>query len=87
MSKWQAVVDRIHAEYDAVVLQFGLNRGPGMPDEYEHLKGVRSLVSRLTADDLVALIATCHLIVSIDSGPLHVAGAVGTPRGWFVRGE
>lgn len=78
-TKWQKIVDMIHAEYDAVILQFGLNLGPGIPDEYDQLKGVRSLVSQLALEDMVALIASCHLIVSIDSGPVHVAGAVGTP--------
>ncbi|HEV3271301.1 MAG TPA: glycosyltransferase family 9 protein [Candidatus Methylacidiphilales bacterium] len=78
-AKWQKLVDMIHAEYDAVVLQFGLNLGPGVPDAYNDFKGVRSLVNRLSSEDLVALIASCHLIVSIDSGPVHVAGAVRTP--------
>jgi len=76
-TKWQTLVDKIHMDYDAVVLQFGLTRGDA--DEYEHLRGVRFLANRLKSDELVALIAGCDLIVSIDSGPVHVAGAVGTP--------
>lgn len=75
--KWQALVDKIHAEYHAVILQFGLTKGS--KDEYEHLRGVRLLSNRLKSDELVALIAGCHLIISIDSGPVHVAGAVGVP--------
>jgi ADP-heptose:LPS heptosyltransferase len=77
VQKWQALVDKIHAEYNAVVLQFGLTKGS--EDEYEHLRGVRLLSNRLKSDELVALIAGCKLIVSIDSGPVHVAGAVGVP--------
>jgi ADP-heptose:LPS heptosyltransferase len=76
-AKWQALVDRIHAEFKATVLQFGLTRGA--EDEYEHLRGVRFLANRLKSDELIALIAGCNLIVSIDSGPVHVAGAVGVP--------
>lgn len=75
--KWQMLVDKIHAEFDTTILQFGLTKGP--EDEYEHLRGVRLLSNRLKSDELVALIAGCHLIVSIDSGPVHVAGAVGVP--------
>ena len=76
-AKWQKLVDLIHAGQDAVILQFGLTNGP--EDEYEHLRNVRLLTNRLKSDELVALIAGCHLIVSIDSGPVHIAGAVGTP--------
>ncbi|HEY0255806.1 MAG TPA: glycosyltransferase family 9 protein, partial [Candidatus Methylacidiphilales bacterium] len=77
--KWQSAIDQIHANFDAVILQFGLSLGPGMPDPYNHLKGVRLLANALKLEDLVALIAGCHLVISIDSGPIHVAGAVGTP--------
>ncbi len=77
-AKWQKLVDRIHAEYDAVILQFGLTRADGT-DEYDNLTGVQSVVNRVKSDELVALIASCHLLVSIDSGPVHLAGAVGTP--------
>ena len=76
--KWQMLVDRIHAEYDAVILQFGLTHADGT-DEYDNLTGVQSVVNRVKSDQLVALVAGCHLLVSIDSGPVHLAGAVGTP--------
>ncbi len=77
VTKWQTLVDKIHADYDAVILQFGLTQGN--QDEFEHLRGVKLLVNRLQSDELVALIAGCDLLVSIDSGPVHIAGAVGTP--------
>jgi ADP-heptose:LPS heptosyltransferase len=76
-SKWQDLINRIHSDYAAIIIQFG-TKGEGSSN-YDHLTGVRSLVSRLTGEELVALIAVCNLIVSIDSGPVHVAGAVGTP--------
>lgn len=79
VAKWQQLVNLIHAEYDATILQFGLRRPVGEPDEFDHLTGVKSLVSRVPADQLVALVAACDLIISIDSGPVHIAGAVGTP--------
>ena len=68
----------IHADYDAVILQFGLTRADGT-DEYDNLTGVQSMVNRVKSDELVALVAGCDLLVSIDSGPVHLAGAVGTP--------
>ena len=77
-SKWQNLINKIHSEYDAVIIQFGTNKGDGS-SEYDNLTGVKSVASRLNGADLVALIAICDLIISIDSGPVHVAGTVGTP--------
>ena len=77
-SKWQKLINNIHSEYNAVIIQFGINTGDGS-SEYDHLTGVKSLASRLRGAEIVALIASCDLMISIDSGPVHVAGAVGTP--------
>jgi len=76
--KWQKLINNIHSEYDAVIIQFGTNKGDGS-SEYDHLTGVKSVASRLRGAEIVALIADCDLMISIDSGPVHVAGAVGTP--------
>ena len=75
--KWQELINKIHSEYDAVIIQFGI-KGDGS-SEYDNLTGVKSVAGRLSGEELVALIAICDLIISIDSGPVHVAGAVATP--------
>jgi ADP-heptose:LPS heptosyltransferase len=77
-AKWQKLIDKIHSSYDAIILQFGRSK-LGAPDEYARLTGVQSLVDRLKPEDIVALIAASDLVITIDSGPVHVAGAVGTP--------
>jgi ADP-heptose:LPS heptosyltransferase len=38
-----------------------------------------NLAGRLSVAELAALLARCRLLVSNDSGPVHVAAAVGTP--------
>lgn len=76
-AKWQALLDKLHADFDAEVWQFGFTKGDG--DEYEHLRGVRRFKNWMESDKLVALVAGCHLMISIDSGPVHIAGAVGVP--------
>jgi ADP-heptose:LPS heptosyltransferase len=74
---WQELVDRIHAEYEATIILFGIG---GDQNEFTKLRGVQSLANhRVGAHEVAALIAACDLVVSIDSGPVHVAGAVGTP--------
>ena len=77
-SKWQKLINKIHSEYDAVIIQFGINKGDGS-SEYDNLTDVKLLASRLKGEELLALVTICDLIVSIDSGPVHLAGAVGTP--------
>jgi ADP-heptose:LPS heptosyltransferase len=75
-SKWQKLVNRIQSEYGALIIQFGI-KGDGS-SEYDNLSGVTLLAGRLNGEELVAMIAICDLMISIDSGPVHVAGAVGT---------
>jgi ADP-heptose:LPS heptosyltransferase len=77
-SKWQKLINRIHSQYEAMILQFGIIQADGS-SEYDNLTGVKLLAGRLKGEELVALIASCDLVISIDSGPVHVAGAVGTP--------
>jgi ADP-heptose:LPS heptosyltransferase len=77
-SKWQNLINKIHSEYDALIIQFGANKGDGS-SEYDNLTGVKSLANRLNSEEIVALIAICDLIIAIDSGPVHLAGAIGTP--------
>ena len=76
--KWQKLINQIHSEYDAVIMQFGINVGD-RSSEYDNLTGVKLLAGRLKGEELVALIANCDLVISIDSGPVHLAGMVGTP--------
>jgi len=77
-SKWQELINKIHSQHDAVIVQFGIKRDDGSSG-YDSLTGVKSLAGRLNGEEIVALIASCDLVISIDSGPVHVAGAVGTP--------
>lgn len=77
-AKWQALLDLIHAEYDAAVLQLGFRKGD--KDEYDDMRGVQSVLRMaMSKDELVALVANCDLMISVDSGPIHISGAVGVP--------
>jgi ADP-heptose:LPS heptosyltransferase len=76
--QWQKLINEIHSEYEAVIIQFGSNGG-SRSSEYDSLRRVQSVARGLKGQEGVALIAICDLIVTIDSGPVHMAGAVGTP--------
>jgi len=77
-SNWPSLVNQIHSEYDAVIIQFGTSIRDGLAG-YDKLTGVQPVTNRRKGEEIVALIAICDLIISIDSGPVHLAGAVGTP--------
>jgi ADP-heptose:LPS heptosyltransferase len=75
--RWQQLVNLIHEEYAATIILFGISHG--QPNN-NRLTRVESFVDhRVQSHEMTALIAACDLLVSIDSGPVHVAGAVGTP--------
>ena len=76
--KWQRLINHIHLKYDAVILLFG-QTPPGKSSDLERLEGVFSLFNQLAPEEIVALISICDMVVAIDSGPVHLAGAVGTP--------
>ncbi len=77
-AKWQSLLNLIHAEYDAAILQLGFRKGDA--DEFDHFRGVQHVLRMMMdKDELVALVANCHLMISVDSGPIHIAGAVGVP--------
>ena len=77
-AKWANLLDLIHADYDAAILQFGFRKGD--KDEYDNMRGVQTeLRMPMEKDELVALVANCHLMISVDSGPVHISGAVGVP--------
>ncbi len=77
-SKWQALIERIHGEYDAEILLLGKN-GSRHGSNLMALQGVTSLFDGVRPEQIAALLKACDLLIAIDSGPIHIAGAVGTP--------
>lgn len=71
----------------------------GSPDEAEYVRSVHDslpgeikgevvdLSGRLNLEDFIALIRTCSLFISNDSGPLHIASALGIPTVSFYGPE
>lgn len=71
----------------------------GSPDEAEYVRSVHDslpgeikgevvdLSGKLNLEDFIALIRTCSLFISNDSGPLHIASALGIPTVSFYGPE
>jgi ADP-heptose:LPS heptosyltransferase len=78
LDKWQKLVDAIHIQCDALVVQLSAPQSLGV-HQFHGLSGVRFLFDVKETEEIVALIAAADLLVAIDSGPIHIAGAVGTP--------
>lgn len=72
--KWQQLVNYIHHHYKAEVVEIGYRTPESKP-----LHGARSLIGLGSVTDMASMISLCDLVISIDSGPIHIAGAVGTP--------
>jgi ADP-heptose:LPS heptosyltransferase len=75
---WQELVKRIHEQYDAEILLLGQMQGERGRDLME-IQGVTSLFDGIQPEKIAAILKACDLLVAIDSGPIHIAGAVGTP--------
>jgi ADP-heptose:LPS heptosyltransferase len=78
LEKWQNLVDAIKDQCNAVVVQLSAPKSLGVL-QFHGLSGVRPLFDVKETEEIVALIAAADLLVAIDSGPIHIAGAVGTP--------
>lgn len=80
LKDFAALADKIHSQYGWTIV---LPWGPGQRDEVETIAQhmhVRPYIPPLTTlPQLAALLKRCAYIVSNDSGPMHIAAAVGTP--------
>lgn len=76
-----ALIDRLVGELDALVVL------TGAPNEEPLARAIArrsrrsflNLTGTTTIPELVALIAACDVLITGDSGPMHIACAVGTP--------
>lgn len=75
---WQELINLINDSFRVQMVMIGGPRG-GKRSEYDDLYGVKNIAGKLRSDELAVLLSLSRLLISIDSGPIHIAGAVGTP--------
>ncbi|MEI6430837.1 MAG: glycosyltransferase family 9 protein [bacterium] len=79
-SAWAELTRRFHSELDATVIQVGADwHYDARYDAVPRIPGAIHWIGSLTVTETAAAVAGADLLVGIDSGLLHIAGAVGTP--------
>jgi heptosyltransferase-3 len=80
LASFSAITDWLVTRYDARVVVLW---GPGEREQAEAVvRAAQSsihLAPQTTLSELGALLARCKLVIANDSGPMHIAAAVGTP--------
>jgi len=74
IERFKNLVLRIRRELGLGVVIVGLSQ-----DIFDMGDGVVNMVNKTSLIELAALLKRCSLLVSCDSGPMHLAAAVGTP--------
>lgn len=78
--KWIEICLAIYEKYNSIFL---ILWGPGDENDANEIKNVLSdkaiLIPQTTLGELSGLINNCDLIISNDSGPMHIAAALGVP--------
>jgi ADP-heptose:LPS heptosyltransferase len=81
-SHWQELLGRVIVEYGASVILLGGRSERPIADEVlgGHVwPGAENWTGQVTVQEMAALIQRADLFVGADSGPAHLASAVGTP--------
>ena len=79
--RFAEVADRFAADTGGSVVIFGGKGEAGLAQEIERATQAPALLlaGKTSLRGLIALISECDILVSNDSGPMHIAYAVGTP--------
>lgn len=78
--KWNELIVELKEHYRIEAIQIGEDRTPyGETRKSPRIAGTRNWVGTLTMDQTLALLSLADLFLGVDSGVLHLAGAVNTP--------
>lgn len=80
-NRFAAIIDKLIEDYSGKIVVIGAAEIRKVTKEIISLAHhpVLDLTGMITISQLVSLLKRCDLLVSNDSGPVHVAAAVGTP--------
>jgi len=81
VKRFADLMQRLDEDYGARIVMIGSNDVRGIAEEIRALvqKPFMDLSGKTTVGALVSLLRRCVLLISNDSGPVHIAAAVGIP--------
>lgn len=81
IENFAVLVDKVHKKYQCSIAAVGVESERAIAEELEVLADapVINLAGRTNIKQLVALIAGAKIVVSNDTGPAHIAAALGVP--------
>lgn len=79
VEKWLELGNKIQEEFGGTIILTGTNEDYEFLKILESLKSVKSYIGKTTLEQNAALIGQCDLMISGDSGPLHIATALNVP--------
>ncbi len=78
--RYAALADRFAAEGFSVVVVGSASERPSVEEVIHHASGnIVNLAGRTKIAELAAVLERCAIVVTNDTGPLHIAVSVGTP--------
>ncbi len=79
--RFRAVTEKLLEDPNHFILYFGDNAGASLVNEicHEMPERVINLAGKTNLRELLALIEQCKVLLTNDSGPMHIAAALGTP--------
>lgn len=79
--RFAELIDTLSVQYDAKIILIGASNVEAVAKEIISLteNEIINLVGKTTVGQLAGLLSCCDILVSNDSGPVHVAAGVGTP--------
>ena len=77
IEKWVELGNKIQEKYNGTIIITGVKADAEVLRPLEKIKNSVSFVDKLTLEENSALLGCANLVISGDSGPLHIASALG----------
>lgn len=76
---WKDLADKLINKYNCEIILTGFNDDAEIIEQLNGLPGIKSFCGQLSLVENAALLSQCNLLFSSDTGPLHIATALGVP--------
>ncbi len=77
--KFKELIEKLITDSHTTVLIFGLSGARQIAEHFSSSKQVINLVGTVSLREMIAMLSHCHLFLGNDSGPSHIAQALGIP--------